>query len=595
MNMNDDKDWNEFWDDEADRDDDEQIDVGSDVDANNDETFDNAAEWNEDEHEELIAQDSILSRNARNINNNSNHARDSRCINGRSRGRTYELPTNNNNYHHVEEELRNEAFLASHVAWNNNVNDLVAQTPNQHNLTNQIDQITSQSSQINDPQVQRSTMNVSQRLHHQIPQMPLLTTLDQLHVRDREPSPFRMIPDIPNEPSFNEAAFLCQATPACSSPRPKVIRVDDLERQLMKTSIDQNVPSRMPNMVSGPQILNHPGNQSKRTSWSPFGGKDLFANDPQSKAQLDSQLLMSQNLMSRQLSLEQQQRILLQQHQIVHQQQQLQQMALAKQQQELVQQQKQQQQMAQQHQMDKQDAPRLLPQNALCFTVEELERQMIADRSNHLRETKPAEKSADLQQRLNKGQESSRQNNNRPVTHSNSHDRRNGEKFERSEKQQDRSNRDSRDRRDRRDHRDDRENRHYDSRKKPTIIPPQVQLGVIEKERRLHSLTTMHPDEFLQDIMPTSRTGFQFNRHSTVSSEKAAHDGVLTEKERSWLTRIQEKIQADYDDNVDQDYYYLLYFNRSSMTEGAAQKPSGPGVLDRRFIPRERLLYNTSD
>lgn len=62
--------WNDIWDEDQ-GDDDEFNDFGSDVDANNDETFDNAAEWNEDEHEELIARDSILSHTIRN-NNNSN-------------------------------------------------------------------------------------------------------------------------------------------------------------------------------------------------------------------------------------------------------------------------------------------------------------------------------------------------------------------------------------------------------------------------------------------------------------------------------------------------------------------------------------------
>ena len=97
----------------------------------------------------------------------------------------------------------------------------------------------------------------------------------------------------------------------------------------------------------------------------------------------------------------------------------------------------------------------------------------------------------------------------------------------------------------------------------------------------------------MMDRMPSYGQGFQFRSHTKIANEKAKHDGILTEKERNWLTKIQEKIQADYDDNLDQDYYYLLYFNRSSMTDEATQKPCGPGVQDRRFVPRERLLYNS--
>lgn len=175
----------------------------------------------------------------------------------------------------------------------------------------------------------------------------------------------------------------------------------------------------------------------------------------------------------------------------------------------------------------------------------------------------------------------------------NFHEKRNGERQERFERHNNRDNNDSRDHyKDRRDNRPHKENYRL-HRKEPVIIPPQVQLSVISKAKRRHSITAMHQDEFIRDRMPASGEGFRFLRHSQVASNKIKHDGVLTDKERDWLTRIQEKIQADYDNNLDQDYYYLLYFNRSSMTDEAAQKPSGHGVLDRRFIPRERLLYNS--
>lgn len=145
----------------------------------------------------------------------------------------------------------------------------------------------------------------------------------------------------------------------------------------------------------------------------------------------------------------------------------------------------------------------------------------------------------------------------------------------------------------RRDGKNTHKENHRLHRREPIIIPPQVQLSVISKAKRRHSITAMHQDEFIRDRMPASGEGFRFLRHSQVASNRVKHDGVLTDKERDWLTRIQEKIQADYDNNLDQDYYYLLYFNRSSMTDEAAQKPMGHGVLDRRFIPRERLLYNS--
>lgn len=237
-----------------------------------------------------------------------------------------------------------------------------------------------------------------------------------------------------------------------------------------------------------------------------------------------------------------------------------------------------------------------MPSNAQCITAEELERQIMASRAaNSLRDAEaknrapapaPAPEVEVKMIRNENHRASENENRNR-----NNQDRRNGDRHDRY----DRHNRDAndsrghhRDRRDNKNHRD----HHGRHKHEPTIIPPQVQLGVI-KAKRMLSVTAMHSDEFLQDRMPTSSDGFRFLRHSKVADARVNHDGVLTEKERDWLTRIQEKIQADYDDNIDQDYYYLLYFNRSSMTDEEAQKPSGPGVFDRRFIPRERLLYNS--
>jgi hypothetical protein len=174
----------------------------------------------------------------------------------------------------------------------------------------------------------------------------------------------------------------------------------------------------------------------------------------------------------------------------------------------------------------------------------------------------------------------------------NFHEKRNGERHDRYDRHN-RDNNDSRDQyKDRRDVRNQKENYRL-HRKEPIIIPPQVQLSVISKAKQRHSITAMHQDEFIRDRIPASGEGFRFLRHSQVANNKTKHDGVLTDKDRDWLIRIQEKIQADYDNSLDQDYYYLLYFNRSSMTDEAAQKPSGHGVLDRRFIPRERLLYNS--
>lgn len=142
--------------------------------------------------------------------------------------------------------------------------------------------------------------------------------------------------------------------------------------------------------------------------------------------------------------------------------------------------------------------------------------------------------------------------------------------------------------------RDNRRDHYRHHKRETTIIPPQVQLRVIDKTKAVHPLKMTQPDEFLVDRMPNPEGLIQTKKHSMNANVKSKHDGVLTEQERNWLTKVQKKIQAECDENLDQDYYYLLYFNRSSMTDEAANKPCGPSVLDKRFIPRERLLYNNS-
>lgn len=554
-----DKEWgDEIWDNEPD-DDDDFNDLGSDVDANNDETFDNAAEWNEDEHEEMIARDSILSHSSR----NNNHFQSSRSSNNNNNrldnSNNNSIGSNNNSNNHCTSDayFSNVVGSSGRGGWNS-----IGEPDPFPVLSSQSSQHQSQSTSATWQAVQ----NTTDRLHQlQVQQQHLLM---QQRLQNQEQQHKQQLRDrqiLQQERDQQRLSQQFKVHVQAESPR-QVLRVDELERQLLKTRITQD-PNPMQKNI--PQA-------AKRTGWSPFGGKDLFTN-PESPTQ--SQLnAMGQSVLintqpSQSLTLEQQHQLLIQQN--MSQQQQL---AILKQQQ------------IQQEQ-------RLMSQNPQCFTVEELERKMIAERTNKSNNS-PGQAFCFLttQVRLN----------DKPSTPHNTHQRRDGDSHDRHDRhdrheRHDWHERDSRDRRDRkeyhrnlRDGKDNRDNKREPDPKRSVIIPPQVQLSVIDKAKRLHSITAMHPDEFLQDRMPTSKGGFPFKRHSKSSDDRVEHDGVLTEKERNWLTKIQEKIQADYDDNLDQDYYYLLYFNRISMADEAAQKPCGPGVLDRRFIPRERLLYNSS-
>lgn len=558
MDMND-KDWgDEIWDNEPDEDD-EFNDIGSDVDANNDETFDNAAEWNEDEHEEMIARDSILSHSSR-TNNHSSNNRASNNINNNnnirlshSNNNSSGINNNNNAYNHNSSDAAaREAYFsnvdtsAGRGGWNS-----IGDPDPFPVLTGRLDHQQSQSTSAPWLAVQ----NTTDRLHQlQLQQQQLLM---QKRLQEQEQQQKQQLRDrqmMQRERDRQQTSQQFDVRAQAENHR-QVLRVDELERQFLKTRISQDNP----NLVQKNLPQAH-----KRTGWSPFGGKDLFTS-PESPTQ--SQLnAMGQNVLinaqpSQALTLEQQQQLLIQQNLL-----QQQQLALLKQQQ------------IQQEQ-------RLMSQNPQCFTVEELERKMIAERSTNTHDNKsPRREYCFFAAQF--------RTNDKPDAPHNTHHRRDGDNHERDV-------RESRDRRERkeyhRNHRDGRDHKREHDNRQSIIIPPQVQLSVIDKAKRLHSITAMHPDEFLQDRMPTSREGFPFKRHSKSSDDRIKHDGVLTEKERNWLTKIQEKIQADYDDNLDQDYYYLLYFNRFSMTDEAAQKPCGPGVLDRRFIPRERLLYNSSN
>lgn len=451
------KDWNEIWDNEPDEDDDFN-EIGSDVDANNDETFDNAAEWNEDEHEELIARDSILSHSSRNGSTSHN--------------------SNNNNHPKVS--------------------------------------------------------------NHRTPQ---------------------------------------------------ILRVDELERQLMETSITPQV--QIPNIM----------HQPKRSGWSPFSGKELFTT-PVSPTQtlFKERDFVFQGQIPPNLTLEQQQQILLQQQKLLQQQYLL---SVLKQQQ------------IQQEQ-------RFMAQNAQCFTVEELERQMFQNQpsqqssepsrehqqqQNNMNDRNSNDESfkksrntdefntreredLDKRNKFKKQDRDARESRNDRGQRNHINHRDNRDQRDSRDHREHRDNRDHREHRDYKDHRDNRDRRHQ-KRSNFIILPPQVQLSVINKAERFPNIRASHePNEFLQDRMHNTLKYFKFRSHTAES--KRTHDGVLTEHDRNWLTKIQEKIQADYDDKMDQDYYYIVYFNRSSMTDEAVRRPCGPGVLDRRFIPRERLLYNSS-
>lgn len=657
-----DKDWdtNEFWDDEVHADDDEDDDddfggAGSDVDANNDETFHNAAEWNEDEHEEMIARDSILSHTKRTTNNNhasnNNHSVNNiRAVTGATSTSTNntnnnmvdntfsDILNNRNNYSNNGTELNHNALVAnilgnaSTSGWDSaaerpmfpllnetqsQVQAKQQQQQHQPNLpktfalaalqnslnptdhlkilqAHQQQQLLLQSRSHEQEQIRQQQQQLRERQALQQHQQQLNQQQQQQHLREQQ---------LRSQQPIHQSMPVGQMDTGR-----RILRVDELESQLRKTNINQGTPTQaLPAGMPG---------TSKRAGWSPFGGKDLFtATDPNIHALLASQ--MGDDFpIQLSMDLERQQRLILEQQQILQYQQQQISQAISMKQMALQRQQQQQQQLLQQEQRLQQNQleSRLIPPNTKCFTVEELERQMMAGTKSESLQPETEVKRINLirREQQQQHQNSTEQPNEtyklndkqRHQTNNNNQDRRNGERFDRYEKQHQHqqqqqhhhrdmtdSHRDHRD--NRREHRNNRDHRHH--KKVPVIIPPQVQLSVIDKAKRLHSISTMHSDEFIQDRMPTTSDGFRFKKHSQVANEKPNHDGVLTEKERNWLTKIQEKIQADYDDNLDQDYYYLLYFNRSSMTnEEAAQKPCGPGVSDRRFIPRERLLYNNS-
>lgn len=491
--MGDDRDWDEFWDrepDDGDGDDDEFNDLCSDIDANNHETFDNAAEWDEDEHEELIAQDNILSRQ-----------------------KVLDV-----------DDLERE-FLNARIQ-----------------------------------ETKSSERQAPPNNHHVMPNANI--------------EPHQSMPVIPNRRSgWNPFGG-------------KDLIVPDSSVQAVGTS----KPTIYMHM---PQNLGHNDQDimQRRQPHSNQSHHHLQQQLQQHQEQLQQQILLQHQHQLQQTAimklrmLQHQQQ---QQQQLQHQQQQQQlQAVLLKQQQQQLKLQQQQQQLKLQQQQ--QQGQRLMPQNPQVFTVEELERQMIASKSNEKRESGPSRNSAAIPRDPHdspKKVEAERQvNHTRPV------DRREGDRFDRYTKN-DREIQGSRDQRDRRERRDNRDRKQI-VRRRLTIIPPQVQLSVLEKAKRLHSITAMHSDEFIKDRMPSAAEGFHFGRHSHILNDKRHHDGVLTEEERSWLTRIQKKIQADYDNNLNQDYYYLLYFNHGcSVSDGDVQKSANSGVQDKRFIPRERLLYN---
>ena len=584
MNMND-RDWedNDFWDQgPEDEDEDEFNDIASDVDANNDETFANAAEWNEDEHEEMIARDSILSQtrqrtnNLNSSNNNNVHATNSNNNNnGLNRNRPIgdgrgpiDLLADGPEHRGLVASILGSAGPSS---WTSNENNFP--------LLDKRDFTQSGQMPVNSDVPWQSTISGADRLRLiQLQQQQLLLQAeiqDQEHMRQQQQIREReMLQQQQQQREQNQQTLFNQATR-----ERQILRVDDLERQLRKTSINQGVNT----------LVEAQAETSRRAGWSPFGSKDLF-NTPEGTIRQGGNI----DLGTPSMALEQQYRFLIQEQQIL--QQQLQQLTMMKQQQEF----KQQRQQQQQRLLES----RLIPPNPKCFTVEELERQMMAGNKSQSTESQGAAEAKRRQPEITNTcflatieapLESARLNE-RHRNVPGAHDRRNGERPDRFERYHRDVMDSSRDHRERGEHRHNREHQHghQNSKREPKIIPPQVQLSVIDKTQHLHSIPEMHKDEFLQDRMPTSSDGFHLKKHSKMANERVNHDGVLTEKERNWLIKIQEKIQADYDDNLDQDYYYLLYFNRSSaMTDEAAQKPCGPGVLDRRFIPRERLLYNS--
>lgn len=700
MNMEDKK-WNQFWDEEPhDEDaDDDYNDIDSDIDVNNRETFGNTEEWNEEEHEELIARDQISSRSTRhndrnqhnnnnNVNNNHNNVNNNRHHNNRNHDRT---PLNNNANHTDNDKLRH---TFNNTLENNMLGD-ATRIRSAANIAHMIGETTRGGWQ---PMVERDPFS-SQRPDRMMMHQQQQQLHDHKHTSQPGPSQatfgdasWQMSPDrlrllqlqqqqviLQNKIRIEEemrlrnqlaaaAAAAAAATAANqkenqstsrigqsseasvvsankSEPtfHPKVMSVEELEKQLVRAQIDENRQS----LRAAGGIVEPP----KRSGWSPFGGKDLFNADadpaklqesmnfmlnptgatPESIALLNS--LQQQDLL-RLYYLEQQQhqRRLLEQRERER----LQQLAALNQQEATIKTQK------------------AAPQ---CITVEELERQMLAAsrpakqpeakrpietaflasaqsediRPKPLNPSKPNRESSPPQAYINfvgavsRGlpQTKSQLSTERSILHRAPIDKHDEASNQNEECRRDKHNRERdshhNDHKDNRGHdrgsrshnnnlkyehrerherdRGHREHQHNHPRarasRKLAIIPPQVQLDVLKAAKAEHCKASPAPDECLQDTLPGG-AGFKYKKQSELRDQKPVHDGILTTRERDWLTRIQEKIQSDYDDNLDQDYYYLLYFNRitSSMTDKTAQQK--PGVLDRRFIPRERLLYNTN-
>lgn len=546
MNMND-KEWSEFWDHEQDDDDDDEDEdeyngVGNDVDANNDETFDNAAEWNEDEHEELIARDSILShRNVRasrnsigiSSNNASNNSNNSHTRPYRDNSDVNRLI--NIHFNHDEPPKRSgwspfggknlftspesptSQVLCPNLILDNSGASLMQQQ--QILLQQRLQQQAHPQLSLEQQQQILIQQHLLQQQQHQQQQQQQLLLLQQQQQRQQTLQQMAIL----RQQQVKQEQKLMSQNPQCFT-------VEELERQLFanRNSNNNNTSSSSTPTNQHDQQHQPQPQQSKQRPTTPTQHYALLAmavEDPREST----------------------------------------------------------------HKVNSID-----PQKHDLYSN-------IAKKNNR-HEGERTERFVDRLERDYRDREGNNHRKDNREHHRDHHKDHKDYKESRDHRDNHRDNyRDHRDnhREHRDNHREHREHHrdHYQRhnlRRSTTIIPPQVQLKVIDETKGLHSIKVKHPDEFLQDKKPSLMKGFHFKRYSKALNDQKNHDGILTEKERNWLTKIQEKIQADYDDNIDQDYYYLLYFNRSSMTDEATQKPSGPGVFDRRFIPRERLLYNSN-
>lgn len=581
--------WNRFWDDgrtklpiedddddddygnEVDHDEDDQSNnVGNDIDANNFETFDNAAEWDEDEHEDLIARDKILSRPVVEVQDlekqmlNIRTQSDSGPTLARPNpwspfgGQDFFKSTDPGSTQAVEQLIsreqnvlnRGQPSLAS-LELQQIQEQLHQQSQNHAMLLLQRERLLRQQ-QENDLQ----TSNIARMLQQQQQQQRFQQQQEALFRQQQ------LLQQFQQQTKHQEQQ-------ASSSQLPKVFTVEELERQMIASR-----PSELPQ----PAPLRNsqaPQQQPPQSTTAPNRDRNRKPSASTNAPQMIN-LVMRQSGPFEQSSPDEHEQVIV---------------------------------------TRVESPPKIKPaqiERCLFAAIQaEQEQQQEEQKLKH-------------QQRLLREQRDNRNNKDRYGLNNNnningSSSSGNATNFREPhhnhiQNQQHYSNKINNTVGSRDGGRDNRSRLH--NRRKYTVLPPQVQLSVLESAKKPDSIKTKYSDEFLQDRMPTSNSGFFFKRlNLPPTNERHIHDGILTDDERSWLTSIQKKIQSDYDNNLEQDYYYMLYFNQTTSNKtpqrgvGASQPAlartlisSGDslaangtnlGHQDRRFVARERLLYNS--